>query len=148
VHLSLGHISVDNRLNTSTIWFTIKQSKTDQFRIGVKLCLARTHSMVSPVKAILPYLAIRGGSPGPLFIFSDGSYLTRPRFKALLSATLIQAGLDDSNYNTHSFSIGAATSAKNAGISDSCRVLQLHQYSRPCPQAAVHTVSVHNTGSW
>ena len=118
VHLSLEDISVDNRSNPSTIWLTIKQSKTDPFRIGVKLCLARTHSVVCPVKAILPYLAIRGSSPGPLFIFSDGSYLTRPRFKALLSATLTQAGLDDSNYNTHSFRIGAATSAKSAGISD------------------------------
>jgi len=97
VLLSLGDISVDNWSNPSTIWLTIKQSKTDPFRIGVKLCLAHTHSVVCPVKAILPYLAIRGGSPGPLFIFSDGSYLTRPRFKALLSATLIQAGLDDSH---------------------------------------------------
>jgi len=67
MHLSLGDISVDNQTNPSTIWLTIKQSKTDPIRIGVKLCLARTHLVVCPVKAILPYLAIQGGSPGPLF---------------------------------------------------------------------------------
>jgi len=117
-HLSLRDISVDSRSNPTTIWLTIKQSKTDPFRAGVKLCLTRTESIVCPVKALLPYLAVRGSSPGPLFTFSDHTYLTRPRFKTVLSATLKQAGLDDSKYNTHSFRIGAATSAKAAGISD------------------------------
>ena len=66
----------------------------------------------------LPYLAVRGSSPGPLFTFSDGTYLTRQWFKAVLLATPKQAGLDDTKYNTYSFLIGAATSAKAAGISD------------------------------
>ena len=117
VHLSLGAVTVDSRCNPTTMWVNIKQSKTDPFRAGVKLCLARTESPIYPIKAILPYLAIRGSSPGPLFIFSDGTYLTRSRFKSLLSATLKQSGLDDTRYNTHSFRIGATTSAKAAGIS-------------------------------
>jgi len=52
---------------------------------------------------------------GPLFAFEDGTPLTRTRFKSVLSATL---KLDDSQYNTHSFRIGAATLAKMAGITD------------------------------
>ena len=51
-------------------------------------------------------------------MFEDGSYLTRPRFAAMISATLQQAGIDDKHYATHSFRIGAATTAKDAGISD------------------------------
>jgi hypothetical protein len=51
-------------------------------------------------------------------MFEDGSYLTRPRFAAMISTTLQQAGIDDKKYATHSFHIGAATTAKEAGISD------------------------------
>ena len=36
-----------------------------------------------------------------------------------MSAILKQIGLDDQKYNTHSFRIGVATSAKAAGVSDS-----------------------------
>ena len=42
----------------------------------------------------------------------------RAQFKTLLSTTLKKAGLDESKYNFHGFRIGAATSAKAAGISD------------------------------
>ena len=118
VHLSLGDIALDSRTTPTIIWVTIKQSKTDPFRKGVRLCLGRTESVVCPIKALLPYLAIRGSAPGALFISERGAPLTRAQFKTLLSATLQKAGLDDSNYNTHSFRIGAATSAKAVGISD------------------------------
>ena len=118
VHLSLGDIALDSRTTPTIIWVTIKQSKTDPFRKGVRLCLGRTESVVCPIKALLPYLAIWGSAPGALFISERGAPLTRAQFKTLLSATLQKAGLDDSNYNTHSFRIGAATSAKAVGISD------------------------------
>lgn len=36
----------------------------------------------------------------------------------MVAACLRQAGIDDQHYSTHSFRIGAATSAKDAGISD------------------------------
>ena len=47
-----------------------------------------------------------------------GSFLARQRFSALLHTTLQQAGLDDTKYATHSFRIGAATTAKDTDISD------------------------------
>ena len=118
VHLSIADLAVDCRSNPTLIWLRIKQSKTDPFRTGVNLCLGRTKSIVCPVKAVLPYLVARGSTPGPLFSFEDGRPLTRTQFRTLLSATLKLAGRDDSLYNTHSFRIGAATSAKMAGISD------------------------------
>ena len=117
-HLSLGDVALDSRTNPTIIWLTIKQSKTDPFRKGARLCLGRTASVVCPIKALLPYLAIRGSAPGSLFNSESGAPLTRAQFKTLLSMTLKRAGLDDSKYNTHSFRIGAATSAKAVGISD------------------------------
>ena len=83
-----------------------------------KLCLGRTNSVVCPVKALLPYLAIRVSSQGCLFTSEDQTPLTRAQFKTLLSSMLRLAGLDDSNYNTQSFQIGAATTAKAISIAD------------------------------
>ena len=51
-------------------------------------------------------------------MFADGLYLTRQRFASLVASALQRAGIDDKRYNTHSFWIGAATTAKEAGISD------------------------------
>ena len=100
------------------IQVTIKQSKTDPFRQGVHLCLGKTGKAICPVSAIFPYLAIRGAALGPPFLYADESFLTRQRFASSVSTTLQQAGIDDKRYTTHSFRIGAATSAKEAGISD------------------------------
>ena len=72
VHLSLGDIALDSRTTPTIIWVTIKQSKTDPFHKGVRLCLDRTESVVCPIKALLPYLAIRGSAPGALFISERG----------------------------------------------------------------------------
>ena len=117
-HLALADVALDDKENPSVIQVTIKQSKTDPFRQGVQLYLGRTGNLVCPVNAILAYLAVRDSSPGPLFKLTDGSFLTRQQFAVLISNTLKLAGIDDKHYNTHSFRIGAATSAKEAGISD------------------------------
>ena len=114
--LSLGDVAVDSKTAPTTIQITIKQSKTDPFRQGVQLHLGKTDSDICPITAILPYLAIRGARPGPLFVLKDGSYLTRQRFANMISTTLQQAGIDDKLYATHSFRIGAATTAKEAGV--------------------------------
>ena len=71
------------------------------------------------MQVIVPYLIKRGAQPGPLFVLSDGSYLTRQRFASSISFILQHAGINDvQQYNTHSFRIGAATTTKEAGISD------------------------------
>jgi len=119
VHLSLADVALDSHHSPSKVWLFIKQSKTDPFCQGVRLCLGKTDSSLCPVKALLPYLAARGAIPGPLFICKGGNVpLSQQLFRSLLSDVLKQSGLDDTLYNTHSFRIGAATSAKEAGISD------------------------------
>ena len=116
VHLSLQDISVDSRDNPSLLKVTIKQSKTDPFRQGVQIYLGATNTPVCPVIGILPYLAQRGHQPGPLFLTESGQGLTRQHFCTVLNSTLAALQLDCNLYNSHSFRIGAATTAARANI--------------------------------
>jgi len=50
---------VDSRDQPQLLKATIKQSKADPFRKGVDLYLGATSGTLCPVKALLPYLAIR-----------------------------------------------------------------------------------------
>ena len=92
----------------------IKQSKTDPFRHGVNLWLGKTDCTVCLVTDILLYLAARGPCPGSLFITSNRTYVMRQFFYSMLSTLLIRIGHSQKHFNTHSFRIGAATSAKAA----------------------------------
>ena len=65
------------------------------------------------------YLAIRPTKPGPLFIFQDGTPLSRPLLVTHLQEALTRAGVDTASYSGHSFRIGAASAAAAAGLSDS-----------------------------
>ena len=116
VHLSVQDITIDSRSAPRMIRVRIKQSKTDSFRQGVDIYLGRTDTDICPVKAILPYLAIRGNRPGPLFIQEDGKMLTRQMFSSIVKGILARLPLSEGNYNTHSFRIGAATAAMEAQI--------------------------------
>ena len=66
---------------------------------------------------------------------TDWSFLTHQQFALL---TLRLAGIDDKHYNTHSFRIGAATSAKEAGFSDVQKKMLGRWKSEAC-QLYVHT---------
>ena len=118
VHLSLSDIALDSRTSPKTIQVHIKQSKTDPFRQGVNIYLGRTDQEICPVSALVPYLAIRGGKAGPLFILPDGRMLTRFIFSSALDSLFTEMHMVKGHYNTHSFRIGAATSAMDAGIAD------------------------------
>ena len=72
-----------------------------------------------PVHIILDYLSLRGSEPGPLFRLADGSPVSRAIFIAKLSMAINYCGLDPSRYKGHSFRIGAASYAADAGMSDS-----------------------------
>ena len=115
-HLSIKDISVDSRSNPRLIKVHIKQSKTDPFRQGADVYLGATDNPICPVSGILPYLAVRGTQPGPLFISSDGRSLTRSLFSGKIDAILVSLQIDTTKYNTDSFRIGAATTATKAQI--------------------------------
>ena len=111
-HLCLSDIVIDNRDNPRMLQVKIKQSKTDPFRNGVNIYLGETRRDLCPTRGILPYLALRGNCSGPLFILQDGRGLTRHLFKEALDGLLSALNMDKRKCNTHSFHIGAATSAK------------------------------------
>ena len=117
--LCFEDIAVDNKKSPSRLFVLIKHSKTDPFRQGVTLVLGRTGKLLCPVAAMMHYLSIRGSCSGPLFRFGDGSLLTRGRFVSELKKALAKAGINASQFNGHSFRIGAATTAAEKGIEDS-----------------------------
>ena len=118
-HLSLSDIALDSHINPSTLKLTIKASKTDPFRQGVSIFLASTELPLCPVSSMISYLAIRGPQLGPLFLWKDASTLSRESLVDALKSALTRCGFDTSDYNGHSFRIGAATTAAARGIADS-----------------------------
>ena len=138
IHLSIQDLAVDNKANPQLLKVIIKQSKTDPFRQGVSLFLGRTDSTICPVRAVLPYLVARGNHPGPLFIMRDGKNLTRQLFSTSLDAILQELHLEKGHYNTHSFRIGAATSAREAGINDS-HIMMLGRWRSSAYQSYIRT---------
>ena len=86
----------------------IKQSKTDPFRRGVDLLVARTLICAPLQRSSLS----RGAGPGPLFSFADGRPLTRSRFVA-------RVRVDEGSYCCHILYIGATTTAAARGVEDS-----------------------------
>ena len=109
---------MDDKLAPTVVQITIKQSKTDLFRQGVQLYFGKTDTGLCPVKAVWAYLATRDVIPGPLFKLTNTQGLTRQEFLARLTRTLTAAGVPVKGYTTHSFRIGTATTAKEAGVSD------------------------------
>ena len=117
--LTLADIQVDSRSNPTYLTVTLWNSKTDPFGQGCTSYVGRSRSLVCPVVALLAYLAVRPLAPGPLFIHADGSPLTRSQLVASVRTTLQHMGMDTSCFSGHSFRIGAATAAAQAGLPDS-----------------------------
>lgn len=69
-----------------------------------------------PVSAMLTYLELRGGKPGPLFLFQNRKPLTRLCFIDVVRDVLKKTGLDEEKYCSHSFRIEAATTAASKGM--------------------------------
>ena len=111
--LSPRDVWVDSHSNPGCLTILLKCSKCDPFAAGVFIHVGRTGQLLCPVAAMLAYLAIRLPSPGPLFIFQDGSPLSRNRLVSSLTDAIRLAGLDASHYSGHSFRVGAATSCSS-----------------------------------
>ena len=70
------------------------------FYLFICLYLGRTGDTLCPVAAVLGYLAIRPAKLGPLFVFQDGTPLSRVRMVTHLREALLRAGLNDSFIQT------------------------------------------------
>ena len=107
----------DVTTTTKAVMLHIRASKTDPFRHGCTITIGATATSTCPLNAVQHYRAIHQHQPSsPAFTFQDGSLLTRQHLTVLLRELLLLAGLDPEKYASHSFRIGAATTAAAAGL--------------------------------
>ena len=104
------------RFHDDYIELTLPASKTDPFRQGVTLTIAATGVDACAVTALQ---RLFHDWPAPLStpLFQIGGSFTRQRLTETLRETLIAVGIDG-HYTGHSFRRGAATSAREAGLSE------------------------------
>ena len=96
-----------------------KYSKTDPLGKGHIVTFHVTNTLTCPIRAMKQYLETRTFDlSGPLFLFADGSALTRCQFIRYLCSLLEKVGLRAELYAGHSFHIGEATTAEAAGLPD------------------------------
>ena len=113
-HLAITDIHLDGAGHYRLF---VKASKTDQLHRGCTVLLGPSGQDICPVAALFRYLALQGSTPGPLFICANGSPLSPSLVYDWLRSILATAGVPG-NYSSHSFRIGAATSAAVAGFPD------------------------------
>ena len=116
-HLAWGDVAISS--DGRTVRVVLKRSKTDQFGRGVEVFLAATGDELCPVAAVRSYVARRGDSAGAFFREADEAPLTKARFVELVRGVMGRAGIPLAGYSGHSFRIGAATAASQAGVPDS-----------------------------
>lgn len=139
LHLSVQDISVDSDANPSCLRVRIKASKTDPFRKGCFVHIGRGRFPLCALQAVLAYLAVRGNSGGPLFLFQDGRPLSRAVLTVRIREILAGAGVSG-NFSSHSFRIGAATVAARNGIPDHL-IQALGRWSSSAYQTYIRTPS-------
>jgi len=84
-HLLIEDLTIDS--TTIPSWSNLP-SGSQKLTPFAKLYLGKTEADLCPVLAILPYLVVRGPSPGALFVLADGKPLTCHYLTAFLSAIL------------------------------------------------------------
>ncbi|OCT91864.1 hypothetical protein XELAEV_18014921mg [Xenopus laevis] len=77
-----------------------------------------TEQSICPVLAFSHYQQVSPCLPGPFFIHSDGSFVTRFQFVKIVKGAVRKLGIPPDHYNTHSFRIGAATQASLMGLGE------------------------------
>ena len=112
LHLTVADIAVDSQEAPTCLRLTIKTSKTDPFRKGCHIYIGRGNPPLCALSALLPYLELRGSSPGPLSIRSNGQPLSRAFLSQWLKDTFAAASIDGP-ISSHGFRIGAATVARS-----------------------------------
>lgn len=96
----------------------LPRSKTDQAGRGRWVTLrAQPEGAVCPVRLAASYSLIRPAGSPQWLLHMDGSPLTRFQFGAVFQRCLQRLGCNCKEYGTHSFRIGAATSAAARGLS-------------------------------
>ena len=140
----------DIQIINRRVHMNLKASKTDPFRHGCTIRLAPTNTSLCPTTAIINYLNIHPTNTGPLFTYSDGTYLTRRRLNKIINTALPT----NNPVSSHSFRIGAATTAAAAGF-PRWLIQQLGRWNSDCfrtyiriPDNTIDHVSTSLTGQY
>ena len=125
VCLGCSDIHFDSQFSYMQV--TVKSSKTDPFKHGCTIHVGSTGNLLCPIMAMRQFMLSRVSfHQFPLYVFSDGSFLTRSRMSRFLTTVF-----GDVNLNTHSFRIGGATALAAAGFSDSS-IQTIGRWSSDC----------------
>ena len=82
------------------------------------LIIPQANSGPCPVKHMLEYLKVRGSSPGPVFLHTNGNVVERGYVAKSLKLALKLVGKNPDLYNNHSLRIGRASDLASWGIPD------------------------------
>ncbi|XP_029447073.1 uncharacterized protein LOC115085334 isoform X2 [Rhinatrema bivittatum] len=109
----------DTVLERDRLILRIPRSKTDQRGIGSNIILHQwAGELTCPIGSTTLFLRQRPPIVGQLLIHKNGRPLTRYQFSRVLHMSLHAAGIAVSGFSTHSFRIGAATTAASLGLQD------------------------------
>ena len=114
-HLGVYDVSFDHAVGLVRVH--IKVSKSDPFRQGMTIRIARTGSHLCPFVSLVSFMRLRWRhGPGPLFVLSNGQFLTRDHIVYVLARVFphIPAG----RVGSHSFRIGGASRLCALGVPD------------------------------
>ena len=114
--LQYGDVALHSGAAHSSLVVTMNSSKHSHS--PTHLQLTAKPGPLCPVRAYQNYACLRGRSPGPLFIFPDGTPVSRSFFAGQLNTALRWAKLDPNRYKGHGFRLGAATTAAENGMSE------------------------------
>ena len=126
----------------------IRASKTDAFRTGATVNLAPSgDSTLCAVSALDQLRSVQPWSSSPLCRLYPRSNLTRNKLNQLIRQLVVRSGVPEGRYTSHSFRIGAASTAIAVGIPE-WKVQALGRWSSECykqyirlPQAELDTVA-------
>ncbi|XP_063775997.1 uncharacterized protein LOC134912640 [Pseudophryne corroboree] len=108
------HVSLEE----GGLWCKVQRSKTDQLGKGCWVVLNCVDDIeICPVSLARIYLKTRSDVPGPGLQHLDGMPVTQFQFRWVMERCICTMGLPVSRYGTHSFRIGAATTAAAEGCS-------------------------------
>ena len=106
----------DVQFSATTIAVDLRQSKTDPFRRGHTITIQATLTSTCPVRAINCFAELSTLRSGSVYYGGRFTPLSRDHLTDVLRHLLQQAGYQQRLYSSHSFRIGAVTTAAAAGL--------------------------------
>ena len=113
-------IKIENvKVHLDGIKLFLATSKTDQFGRSLTIFISKQGNVNSfPVENLNQFVTVWSSGEGPLFGHFDRSPLTRYRFPLVWKKCLHTFGIEETQYASHSFRIGMATTCAMKGVSD------------------------------